>query len=127
VVDIANERQARELVPLLRAEGEAAAVEVVSELRAKYGDSLTAQKIRDAVADRIGRENLLKDLARKVDEGEWIGLEEDERAEQPATLTILFETPEELIQLMRERVPELELPQLPRTVSRKWPPSGGHS
>lgn len=42
-----NERQARELVPLVNDEGEA--VQVWSEVRAEHGERLTAQKVRTAV------------------------------------------------------------------------------
>jgi hypothetical protein len=48
-----NERQARELAPLLRDEDEDAVVEVFHELQAEHGNGLTAEKIRTAVAKRL--------------------------------------------------------------------------
>jgi hypothetical protein len=50
----ANEAQARELVPLLR-EDEAAVVEVWRALRERYGEAITAAKVREAVGQRITR------------------------------------------------------------------------
>jgi 16S rRNA G966 N2-methylase RsmD len=50
-----NERQARELAPVLRDEGEQAVVEVWRELRAEYGDEVTARRVRQVVANRIRR------------------------------------------------------------------------
>lgn len=47
-----NERQARELVPLLASEGEAAVVEVVRDLRANGNGRVTAEKLRAAVSER---------------------------------------------------------------------------
>ncbi len=47
----ANERQARELLPLLR-EDEVQAVELWRELRAEHGDAVTAATIREAVSER---------------------------------------------------------------------------
>jgi hypothetical protein len=44
-----NERQARELAPLLRDEGENGVAEVWSEVRAEHGELLTAKKVRTAV------------------------------------------------------------------------------
>jgi hypothetical protein len=51
VVDIPNERQARELVPLLDRPDELVAT--VGELHARYGDKLTAEKVRRAVDERM--------------------------------------------------------------------------
>lgn len=48
-----NERQARELAPLLRDEDEDAVVEVWRELQAEHGDGLTAEKIRTAVEKKL--------------------------------------------------------------------------
>jgi hypothetical protein len=48
-----NERQARELAPLLRDEDEDAVVEVWHELRDEYGEELTAEKVRTAVERRL--------------------------------------------------------------------------
>ena len=48
-----NERQARELAPLLRDEGENAVAEVWSEARAEHGERLTAEKVRTAVEKRL--------------------------------------------------------------------------
>jgi hypothetical protein len=48
-----NERQARELVPVLRQEDEDAVVEVYAELKAEFGEKLTAEKVRTAVAKRL--------------------------------------------------------------------------
>jgi site-specific DNA-methyltransferase (adenine-specific) len=50
-----NERQARELVPLLRDEGEQAIVEVYRELREQYPDTITAINIRRVVENRCQR------------------------------------------------------------------------
>ncbi len=46
-----SERQARELVPLLRDEREL--IETWRELRAEYGDRLTAEKVRQVVSERL--------------------------------------------------------------------------
>jgi hypothetical protein len=55
--DIANEAQARELVPLLRDEGEQAVVEVYRELRDEYGAAdVTAKKVRSLVKRRLERQ-----------------------------------------------------------------------
>ena len=48
-----NERQARELAPLLRDEDEDAIVEVWHELRAEHGERLTAEKVRTAVEKKL--------------------------------------------------------------------------
>jgi hypothetical protein len=48
-----NERQARELAPLLRDEDEDAVVEVWHELRSEYGERLTAERVRTAVEKRL--------------------------------------------------------------------------
>lgn len=48
-----NEAQARELVPVLRAEGPEAVADVYRELCAEHGDKVTAAVIRDAVTQRI--------------------------------------------------------------------------
>jgi hypothetical protein len=48
-----NERQAREFVPLLRAEDEDAVVEVFSELKAEHGEKLTAETVREAVKRKL--------------------------------------------------------------------------
>jgi N6-adenosine-specific RNA methylase IME4 len=56
--DIANEAQARELVPLLADEAEL--VETFRELRAEHGDRLTAEKVRAAVDDRLRRDQALE-------------------------------------------------------------------
>jgi hypothetical protein len=48
-----NERQARELAPLLRDGDEDSVVEVFQELRAEYGEELTAEKVRAAVEKRL--------------------------------------------------------------------------
>ncbi|MGH2800507.1 MAG: DNA methyltransferase [Thermoleophilaceae bacterium] len=53
--DIPNERQARELVPVLRDEGEAAVLEVYRELRQKHGDDVTAERVRRVVSQRCRR------------------------------------------------------------------------
>lgn len=49
----ANERQARELVPLLK--DEVALVETWRDLREKYGDALTAVDVRRVVSNRLER------------------------------------------------------------------------
>jgi len=49
--DIQNERQARELVPLLA--DETAVIEVWRELKAEHGDKVTAEKVRTAVRQRL--------------------------------------------------------------------------
>jgi hypothetical protein len=48
-----NERQARELAPLLRDEDENAVAEVWSEVRAEHGERLTAEKVRTAVENKL--------------------------------------------------------------------------
>ncbi|MEJ7790786.1 MAG: DNA methyltransferase [Gaiellaceae bacterium] len=50
----ANERQARELAPLLR-DDETAVVDVWRELKAKYGDDVTAERVKRLVAGRLER------------------------------------------------------------------------
>jgi site-specific DNA-methyltransferase (adenine-specific) len=60
--DIANERQARELVPLL--DDEVALVETWRELRDRYPDqNVTAQRIRRLVVPRLERERRERDAA----------------------------------------------------------------
>jgi SAM-dependent methyltransferase len=53
--DIQNERQARELVPVLRDAGEQAVIEVWRELRDRYGDDITAERVRQLVCHRMRR------------------------------------------------------------------------
>lgn len=48
-----TESQARELVPLLR-QDEAEMVKTWGELRERYGDKVTAEKVREAVKDKMG-------------------------------------------------------------------------
>ncbi len=50
-----TERQARELVPVLHDGGEDDLAAVWGDLRARYGESLTAEKIREAVDHRFQR------------------------------------------------------------------------
>jgi hypothetical protein len=50
--DIPNERQARELAPLLRDDGERAVAEVWRDLHTKNGNGVTAAKVRSAVRER---------------------------------------------------------------------------
>lgn len=75
VVDMAglpappNERQARELVPLLR-EDESAVVEVWRELRAEYGDKITAERTRDIVRERLRGEQRIRHLVSRESD-EW--------------------------------------------------------
>ncbi|MGH2715034.1 MAG: DNA methyltransferase [Thermoleophilaceae bacterium] len=54
MVPIENERQARELVPLLR-EDEQEVIAVWRELRAEYGDDVTAVRVKRVVGNRIRR------------------------------------------------------------------------
>ena len=65
----ANERQARELVPLLR-EDESAVIEVWRELRAEYGDKITAERTRDIVRERLRGEQRDPDLVSRESD-EW--------------------------------------------------------
>jgi hypothetical protein len=53
MVPVANERQARELLPL--ADDEAGLVEVYGELRERHGEGLTAAVIRERVRSKNGR------------------------------------------------------------------------
>jgi hypothetical protein len=62
VVDVANERQARELAPVLRDEGEEAVLAVVQELKERWGDKLTADKIRQGVSERLSFEQKIGSL-----------------------------------------------------------------
>jgi hypothetical protein len=55
-----NEAQARELVPLL--DDEAELVEVWRELRAEYGDRLTADKVRVAVTEKLAFDQSVRTL-----------------------------------------------------------------
>jgi hypothetical protein len=48
-----NERQARELAPVLREDDEEAVVDLWCELREEYGEQLTAAKVRAAVEKRL--------------------------------------------------------------------------
>jgi hypothetical protein len=48
-----NERQARELAPVLRDEDEDAVVDLWCELREEYGEQLTAEKVRTAVERKL--------------------------------------------------------------------------
>jgi hypothetical protein len=48
-----NERQARELAPVLREDDEEAVVDLWCELREEYGEQLTAEKVRAAVEKRL--------------------------------------------------------------------------
>ncbi|HOR01505.1 MAG TPA: DNA methyltransferase [Anaerolineae bacterium] len=50
----ANERQARELVPLLR-QDEAKVIEVWRELREQYGEEVTAARVKNLVSKRLER------------------------------------------------------------------------
>jgi N6-adenosine-specific RNA methylase IME4 len=50
------ERQARELMPVLRSEGEAAVVEIWRGLQEQYGDRVTAAKVKDAVQRKLKQE-----------------------------------------------------------------------
>jgi hypothetical protein len=59
-----NERQARELVPLLR-EDEQQAVEAWRELRQKHGDSVTAERVKRVVDHRLRREQREKKAAER--------------------------------------------------------------
>jgi hypothetical protein len=52
----ANERQARELTPLLR-EDERQAVEVWRDLTEAHGDKVTAAKVREAVTEKLARDD----------------------------------------------------------------------
>jgi hypothetical protein len=67
-----NEAQARELVPLLR-EDETAVLEVWRDLRTRHGDAVTAEKVREAVSERLGGGGLgnLPYIARGTGNVEW--------------------------------------------------------
>jgi hypothetical protein len=65
-----SERVARELAPVLRAEGEQAVVEVVRSLRAKYGDRVTHKVVEEAVSERLRREQVLS-FVTSSDSCEW--------------------------------------------------------
>jgi hypothetical protein len=64
----ANERQARELAPLL--DDEAQLVEAWRELRDEYGDRVTAAKVKDAVGKRLQLERKVGSL-KSSDSVEW--------------------------------------------------------
>jgi DNA N-6-adenine-methyltransferase (Dam) len=68
MVPVSNERQARELVPLL--EDEAVLVETWRELRDQYGDGITAEKVRAAVGQRMESERKVAVLG-SSDSDEW--------------------------------------------------------
>jgi len=87
--DSLNERQARELAPLLREQGEAALQEVVRELYGRYGDRLTAEKLREAVAERMGIDARTRGLMSSAS-NEWY-------------------TPPEIIEAAREVLGEIDL------------------
>ena len=61
VVPVENEAQARELAPL--ADDEAAIVEVWSDLKAKHGDAVTAERVKRTVDLRLGRDKREADAA----------------------------------------------------------------
>lgn len=61
--DIQNERQARELAPLLNHPDEL--VDVVHELRTEYGEDLTADRIRRVVHNRMRRMRRENDVAER--------------------------------------------------------------
>lgn len=63
-----NERQARELVPLL--DDEAELLETWRELRERYGDRLTAEKVRQAVQERLDLEHKVGTL-KSTGNAEW--------------------------------------------------------
>lgn len=60
-----NERQARELVPLLR-EDEQEVVHAWHELLAEYGDDVTAARVKAIVSRRLARQRRERDLAQGV-------------------------------------------------------------
>ena len=66
--EIANEAQARELVPLL--DDEAELLDTWRELRAEHGDKLTAEKVRAAVDDRLRRDQVLSYMGSSASD-EW--------------------------------------------------------
>lgn len=66
----ANERQARELVPVLRDEGEERMFAVLRELRDQHGESLTAEKIRQAVTERMRLDSSTRALVSSAS-NEW--------------------------------------------------------
>ena len=64
----ANEAQARELVPLHR-EDHSQMLEVWNELRAEYGQDVTATLVRQAVSKRLRRARKLKQIAALAQKG----------------------------------------------------------
>lgn len=65
-----SEAQSRELVPVLRDEGEDAVVEVYRQLRDEHGDSLTAAKVHEAVNHRLQLDRKIAVL-KSSDSVEW--------------------------------------------------------
>jgi phage N-6-adenine-methyltransferase len=68
VPQLGNEAQARELVPVLRDDGEEALLEVWRELRTEYGEEITAEQIQRAVRSRMGRN---AHVANNSGDNEW--------------------------------------------------------
>jgi hypothetical protein len=65
----ANERQARELLPLLR-EDENAVIDVWQDMLDKYGDKITAKRLRDIVDERLRGEQRVRSLVSRESD-EW--------------------------------------------------------
>lgn len=61
-----NERQARELVPLLHDADETAVVEVWNELRDRFGEQVTADRIRRLVTRRLERVEREQDSSQRA-------------------------------------------------------------
>ena len=59
-----NERQARELAPLLRDQGKNAVAEVWNGARAEHGERLTAERLRTAVERKLARKPATPDAKR---------------------------------------------------------------
>jgi 16S rRNA G966 N2-methylase RsmD len=78
---LANEAQARELIPVLRDEGEQAVIEVFRELRAEYGDDVTAKRIKNVVGGRLARARR-QNAAREQDAAVLARAPSDVRIEQ---------------------------------------------
>lgn len=65
-----NERQARELAPLLRDEGEEAIIAVWRDLREQHGDRITAEKVKAAVREKLRYESSVRALVSSASQ-EW--------------------------------------------------------
>jgi hypothetical protein len=108
-----NEAQARELVPLLRdGEDDDVVVEVWNEVRARFGDDVTAEKVREVVAERLRSSQVGVEANGTRENGSshspdealahWVGLPEFGTNEEPIKLVISFDSRDDRAELMKQ-------------------------